>query len=327
MTGFQFNVVIIGAGAIGAFVDTPESEYVLTHAHAFSAHSGFKLLGFVDTNMERSQNAARLWKCNAYRSIQEAIASDRVDIACVAVPDELHYVILKEISALPLKAVFTEKPLTKTVREAEEVVAIYGNRKIPVCVNYKRGFVPEFEELRDRIKSDAFGKYVTGTGYYGKGLLHNGSHLIHLLYFLIGDVTEHMLVASENDYYSDDPSISATLTLENKKRFSLHHINCGHFTIFEVDLIFEGGRIRITDTGFNIEYHAMGDHDILKGYRVLAKSKEVKTTMGKSLYYSASNIHNHLALAEPMKCSLYDALAIMRICEKIRSSMRTCTEG
>jgi predicted dehydrogenase len=323
MTDSQFNVLIVGAGAIGAFYDTPESEYILTHAHAFSAHPGFNLLGFVDTNLERVQSAAQLWRCRAFGSIEEAFEKEQVDIVCIAVPDELHYAVLKQLSGLPLKAVFTEKPLTKTVREAEEIVAIYGNRMVPVCVNYKRGFVPEFEELRDKIKKETFGKYLTGTGYYGKGLLHNGSHLIHLLCFLIGDIEEHTIVASENDFYSDDPSISATLTFDNKNLFNLHHISCNHFTIFEVDLIFENGRVRITDTGFKIEYHAIIEHNIFKGYKFLTKSEEVNTLIGKSLYYSASNIYNHLTNEEPLKCTLLDAFKAMLICDKIQSSLRT----
>ena len=44
----SFNVLIIGAGNIGALYDTPDMDKVLTHAHAFSIINGFKLLGFVD---------------------------------------------------------------------------------------------------------------------------------------------------------------------------------------------------------------------------------------------------------------------------------------
>ena len=323
MTDSQLNVLIVGAGAIGAFYDTPDSEYFLTHAHAFSAHPDFNLLGFVDTNLERVQSAGRLWRCRAFGSIEEAFRNERIDIACIAVPDEMHYALLKKVSALPVRAVFTEKPLTKTLRDAEEIVAIYGNRMIPVCVNYKRSFVPEFEALRNDIKRGALGNYLTGTGYYGKGLLHNGSHLIQLLHFLIGDIEEHTIVASENDFYSDDPSISATLTFDNKKLFNLRHISCSHFTIFEVDLIFENGRVRITDAGFKIEYHAVIEHHVFKGYNFLTKTKEVNTLLGKSLYYSATNIYKHLTNEEPLKCTVHDAFKTMQVCDRIQSGLRT----
>ena len=109
--------------------------------------------------------------CDAFGSIEEAFEKENVDIVCIAVPDELHYALLKKVSLVPLKSVFTEKPLTKTVTEAEEIVKIFRERDIPVCVNYRRSFVPEFEALRDKIKGEFFGKYLTRTGYYGKGFL------------------------------------------------------------------------------------------------------------------------------------------------------------
>ena len=326
MTDSIFNVLIVGAGAIGAFYDTPESEHVLTHAHAFSTHPGYRLLGFVDTDLNRGQIAAQLWGCNAFENIEEALEKERVDVACIAVPDGLHYAILKNISNFPLQAVFAEKPLTRTVREAEEIVAIYEERAISVCVNYKRSFVPEFEALRDQIKGDYFGKYLTGTGYYGKGFLHNGSHLINLLCYLLGDIRDHKIVASENDYYIDDPSISVTLVFDNKHLFNLHHVNCGQYTIFEVDLLFERGRVRIIDTGFKIEYHSVAEHNIFKEYNFLMKSSEVDTQLGRSLYYSASNIYGHLTKKEHLKCTIYDAFKTMLICNKIQSDARSGTD-
>jgi predicted dehydrogenase len=321
MTDSIFNVLIIGAGAIGALYDTPESEYILTHAHAFSAHPGFNLLGFVDTDFQRVESAAQSWGCKAFGSIEDAFGKEEVDVVCVAVPDELHYAVLKKVAALPLKAVFAEKPLTKSVGEAKEIVAIYSECEIPVCVNYRRCYVPEFESLRDKIKGEAFGKYLTGTGYYGKGFLHNGSHLIHLLCYLIGDIRGHKIVASENDFYLDDPSISATITLDNNSLFFLQHINCSHFTMFEVDLLFEKGRARITDTGFKIEYHTTMEHAIFKGYVFLTKAEAVDTLLSRSLYFSADNIYNHLIKAEPLKCSMHDAFKIMQICESIKADL------
>ena len=56
-----YNVLIIGAGKIGAFFDQPGSENILTHAHAFSTHPGFKLLGFVDSNAGQAQKAVSIW--------------------------------------------------------------------------------------------------------------------------------------------------------------------------------------------------------------------------------------------------------------------------
>ena len=54
------NVVIIGAGKIGAFFDSPDSSNILTHAHAFTANRNFRLLGFVDKDLNQAGRAAQI---------------------------------------------------------------------------------------------------------------------------------------------------------------------------------------------------------------------------------------------------------------------------
>ena len=43
-----YNVLIVGAGNIGAMFDTSENEEVLTHAHAFSIVEAFNLVVFIE---------------------------------------------------------------------------------------------------------------------------------------------------------------------------------------------------------------------------------------------------------------------------------------
>src|SRR5688572_3156141 len=126
-----FNVLIVGAGNIGAFFDTPQSSQMLTHAHAFSSHPGFNLLGFVDCSLEKARLAAQVWQCSWFTTIEEAFAQHRVDVVCVATPDETHYEILTLLAQFSVKLVFAEKPLTKTLDEAEVIVALYQTKHIP----------------------------------------------------------------------------------------------------------------------------------------------------------------------------------------------------
>ena len=321
MTDPRFSVLVVGAGAIGALYDTPDSLYVLTHAHGFCAHPGFRLAGFVDTNPDRARDAARRWGGRSFGSLEEAVRADQVDIVSIAVPDELHFDLLMQAAALPVRAVFTEKPLTTRLSEARTILEQYAACRIPVCVNYRRSFVPEFEALRESVRTQAFGRYLTGAGYYGKGLLHSGSHLIHFLCSLFGDVVGHAIVAADNDFSADDPTVSARLSFDGGKVFDLRHVSSSRFVLFEVDLIFDHGRVRVTDTGFKIEYHAPAAHEAFKDFKFLAKGKEVETSLGRSLYYSASNIYNHLTVGEPLKCGLAEAFRTMMICDRIRSSV------
>ena len=93
----KYNVIIIGAGQIGAFYDTPERAEILSHAHAFYKHRGFNLLGFVDVNKFKARKAAKIWGGGSYGDISSAFNNNRIDIAVVAVPDEQHGKILKQL--------------------------------------------------------------------------------------------------------------------------------------------------------------------------------------------------------------------------------------
>lgn len=317
----KYNVLIIGAGNIGAFFDTPASTRVLTHAHAFYKHDGFRLLGFVDVDEGRAQKAVSLWGGKVFSSIAEAFQREKVDIVCCTVPDDHHYPILKELCRYPLMLVFAEKPLAKTLGQAEEILRLYQERNISLTVNYTRRFVPEFEKIRDDIQKGLYGDYLTGTGYYGKGIMHNGSHLIDLLRFFIGEIKAVTPINSVSDFYQDDKSISAVLTFENNGHFSLQCVDCRRYTMFEIDLLFESKRVRIVDSGFKVEEFDVLDSEVFKGYRNIVKTAEKGTSLEDSLFNAADNIYNNLTEGQDFKCTAEDGYKALQTCITIKESI------
>ena len=108
----QYNVVIIGAGNIGAGFDSPESDEILTHAHAFLKNDKFNLIGFYDVDFVKAASAANKWNVQAFVTMESAMK--HAEVVCCTVPDAYHYQVLKEIAEYPVKLVFAEKPITKT---------------------------------------------------------------------------------------------------------------------------------------------------------------------------------------------------------------------
>lgn len=315
-----YRVLIIGAGKIGAFFDTPHSGDVLTHAHAFALHPGFQLLGFVDVDNTRAQQAVAIWGGKIYPDLESAFDDGPIDVVSVSVPDESHYEILMRLSRLPIKLIFTEKPLAATLEQAEMIISTYKENRIPILVNYTRRFVPEIIELKKAIESMKFGEYISGTGYYGKGILHNGSHMIDLVRYYIGNIIASNQVTVLHDYKTIDPSIGAVLTIQNTKPFYLQCVDSKQYTIFEIDLLFERKRLRIQDSGFSIEEYDIYEDKRFKGYFTIAKTNERITSQGKALYFAASNIYNHLTKSEMLNCSLFDAFENMKACAIIQGS-------
>ena len=217
----------------------------------------------------------------------------------------------------PVKIDLAEKPITKTLVEADEIIALYNQLNVSLLVNYSRRFVPEFHDVKKLIDYQSFGKYVFGAGYYGKGVLHNGSHMINPLEYLIGDVEVKEKVF---DFYNDDPSVSARLTLENGRPFNLQCVDQNMYTIFEMDLFFENIRVRILDSGYKILFSRVSKSLIFKEYKTLSEVKELETSLGRALTYTYENIFSNLTKGEALISSHCAARKSMATCLKISSS-------
>ena len=310
-------MAIIGAGRIGALLDHPQSPNILTHAHGYKASKGFEIVGFVDRDLKRAEDASTCWGGRAFDNIERLFEKQEVDVVSVCVPDELHYETLLALAKRPVKFIFLEKPAVRTAAEADAAGALYAGLPMKVLVNHTRRFVPEIRKTREAIKSGDYGDFLTGTGYYGKGLLHNGSHMVDLLRFLVDEVDEVKKISETVDFYDDDPSVSGLLALCGGGIFYLRHIDCRKFDIFELDLVFERKRIRICELGAVVEEYSVGDDNVFNGYRTLNKDAEYSTEYRKAMQHAVANIRNNLERNEPLACTLEDALATVKTCSRI----------
>jgi predicted dehydrogenase len=312
----KYSVIIIGAGKIGAFFDTPKSREYLSHAHAFENHPGFTLLGFVDTDLGQAERASQIWGGKAFPTVSDAFSSHAIEVAVVAAPDRLHFPLLKELADYPLELVFAEKPLAKTVDEAEEIISLYKERGIRLAVNYSRRFVQEFSDLKSQIASGVFGGFITGSGCYGKGTIHNGTHMIDLLGFLLGEITVAEVFGSINDHFEDDPACTLRLDISAGKPFFMQAVSCELYTIFELDLFFEKQRIKIADSGFKIEYFDSCECEVFAGYRYLRLKHTVDTSLGRALKSAADQVYSSLESDLEFACTGGDALKSLKVARR-----------
>lgn len=318
----NYRVAIVGAGRIGAMLDAPRNPLILTHAHGYKACEGFEIVGFVDPNLDTAEAASARWGGVAFGSIEDLFQKQDIDVVSICLPDELHYSTLLALAEKPIRFIFLEKPAVTTAEEADVIRTLYEELPIRVQVNYTRRFVPEIRKIREAVRSGNYGEFLTGTGYYGKGLLHNGSHMVDLLQFLVGEVGNVVIKVNETvDFYDQDPSVSALLTMRSGGDFYLRHIDCRRFHIFELDLTFENKRIRICELGTIIEEYSVGDNRLFKGYRTLNRDAKFSTQHSNAMCHAIANIRNNLRDNEPLVCTLEESLETVKTCSRI---MRGC---
>lgn len=315
----KFNALIIGAGKIGAFFDSPKDKNILTHAHAYCKHPGFKIVGFFDSDYKRAEKASEIWGGRAFKDLEEAFGYSKIDIVSVCVPDDFHFSVLKELKKYEILGGIIEKPLTTSLKDSRVIIRdkFFKNRLF--LVNYMRRFLPEFQRVRKKIVSGKYGRFLSGTINYGKGLLHNGSHLVDLLDYFGFSIEDSIVTDDLNDFYSEDHSYSAILHIGKRSKINLNAFPASNYRIFEMDLIFEKGRVKILEDGSKIEEYEIVNDQVFKGYRILKLVEERRPDLSRVLYHTIAELYRML-LNKDKATSLLGAYEIQKICQRIKDS-------
>lgn len=307
-----FRILIIGAGRSGAMADTPGDPQRLSHGHAFSTSPDFELVGFADPDLARAQTAAQRWGGQAFASLDEAFAQAEIDGVAVAVPDARQMAVLEDLLAYPLQFVCCEKPLGLHPDQATELTTLYRELGIPLLVNATRRFVPEFMQLRTEIRDGHYGRFLSGTGVYGKGLCHYGSHMIDLLRDWFDVVEILRPLARIQDYSEEDPSVSVMLEADGGL-FWLQAVDHRMYTVFEADLFFERGRIRMLNNGTQL---AISQSIPTPAGMQLGPETLLQTQLSHGLSYMADHLAAHLKQGIPLRCTAQDALDTLHLCHQ-----------
>jgi predicted dehydrogenase len=127
--------------------------------------------------------------------------------------------------------VLSEKPLTETVAEAKELVALADTNKITLSVNLTRRLMPANEKVKELLSTGAVGKvhsityldgsefnWPTASGFYfdskisQRGVLFDmGSHVLDLICWWLGGIPS--VIKSENDSFGGCEAV-ASLALD-----------------------------------------------------------------------------------------------------------------
>ncbi len=309
-----YDALIIGCGAIagGYDSDKTDSPDVLTHAKAYAQHPNFRAMACVEPDVDRRRAFQQRW------NIPHGFASlDMVDIpfdvVSVCVPTELHADVLRSLLDRKPRLVFAEKPITDHLGSSQELVAAYERANISLCVNYLRRWAPGIVSLKQEIEAGQWGRFQGGSALYTKGLLNNGSHMLDVLAFLLGALHPVALLQEISDGRSVDPSCDVIVSAQGE-HIHLKAADGRAFTVFDIDLIFDRGRISLTDSSFSIVRRSVEDSAKFLGYRMLTQGKSEPTGLGQAMIGALDNIYAHLTEGHALVSDGETALDVHRLC-------------
>ncbi|MFZ7124662.1 MAG: Gfo/Idh/MocA family protein [Desulfobacterales bacterium] len=138
----KLRVGVVGCGYLGKF-----------HAEKFAGMEGVELVGVVDTVGERAQALAHRLGTRAF-STHEALVG-KIDAASIVVPTPAHYKVSKDLLQHGVDLMI-EKPMTTTLPEADELIALADREGRVLQVGHLERFNPAVVAVKDHIHRPMF---------------------------------------------------------------------------------------------------------------------------------------------------------------------------
>ena len=189
----RIKVGIVGLGRSGWNI----------HAKTFEKLSElYKVVAVADPIEDRRREAVEKFNCRAYSEFEQFLDDREVELVVIATPSHLH--AKQTIEALKAgKHVVCEKPMAKTLSEADEMVKTARETGKTLTIFQNSLFMPDFLKVKEVIGSGKLGEVVLVKIYahsfgrrwdwqtlkkYGGGeLRNNGVHYIIQALDLMGN--------------------------------------------------------------------------------------------------------------------------------------------
>ena len=138
----MLKVGVLGAGHLGKI-----------HLRLLKQSSKYELIGFYDENVAYAEKIAAEFGYKRFDTIAKLIHA--VDVIDIVTPTLSHYKCAK-VSIKSGKHVFIEKPISTTVAEAEEIIALAKEYNMKGQVGHVERFNPAFIAVKKQIDKPMF---------------------------------------------------------------------------------------------------------------------------------------------------------------------------
>lgn len=248
-----------------------------------------------------------------YSGYREMLDREELDLVSVCTPTATHGEVLSDLlRSGRAYGILMEKPIATTLEEAQGLIELAADSPAVVSVNYGRRFCPVYRQVAREIQQERFGKLQYAHAVYTKGLYHNGTHLIDLLRWMMGEPLE--LTPMELVRDGGDPILSLRLTWGHGVTAWLQGADHEAFNLFELDLVFTKGRLRFVDQGHWLERYSVEDLTSTYGFRQIAPHPtRQRTAFDESIRFALKDLIQAIEQGHPPHCTLQDGREAMAL--------------
>ena len=136
------NIGVFGAGHLGKI-----------HLRLLNESERYHLVGFYDPDQKASKALAKAKGYTYFKSQQDLLSA--CDVIDIVTPTLHHHAVAKECIAQG-KHIFIEKPITRTVEEAEDLVQLANEKGVKGQVGHVERFNPAFKAVKDSLGAPMF---------------------------------------------------------------------------------------------------------------------------------------------------------------------------
>jgi predicted dehydrogenase len=341
-----YNAALIGTGRIGFTLGFDcRREQPASHTMALLNNKHIQLIAGCDTDEESLGRWHRcVKKARAFSKSGALYESVHADVVIVAVNEDAH--LAECIAAIESKPrlVILEKPVALCTVDALKIKDAAQKNNVPVMVNHERRFAKDYilaKSLLPKIGDiqtvtatlcsgmRVYSKEKESTGGYS--LLHDGTHLVDIVQFLLekddykncGEplLKNPVITGLFKDVEGDVRNLSAHYTTDVCPDVTVSISGRSKYFEFGVDIWGTEGRILIGN-GF-AAYEERQESKLYTGFYSLEKNDTVK--FPKKTGYFANMVQNavdYLDGTSPLRSTLNDAIADMRVLEEIKAMIK-----
>lgn len=352
----RYIAAIVGTGRIGFTLGFDKKrEQPASHTMALLGNKRIKLIAAADTNEENLENWRKYVKSHGgqkdftltfptSKELYENVTC--LDIITVAVNEDNHLEeCIKAIEYKP-KLVILEKPVALNSEEAEKIHAKAKECGVPVMVNHERRFAKDYLSVVNMMKQigdiqSVVGELDSGLRIYGEefekdgtySLLHDGTHLIDIIQFLLGTSKESSSPILKNPtvtgIYKDEKGIvrnfcahyqSVVSSFGTIPEVTVKMSGRSKFFEFRIEILGTLGKICVGN-GFT-ELYLRKESNLYTGFYSLTRQK---LKLPKKTGYFSGMIQNAVDFLDGQSeliSPLEDAISDLKVLEGIKAFLK-----
>jgi predicted dehydrogenase len=202
----QTRMAVIGVGHLGQH-----------HARILASMPDVDLVGVVDANANQAATVGNKFQAPFYDSYEPLFG--KVDAVTVVTPTSFHHMVACEFLKRGIP-VLVEKPMCKTVEQANELIDLARAANVPLQVGHIERFNPAFEELARRPIRPAFVEAERHGPFTGRSIdigavLDLMIHDLDLILTLVGGPVKDVHAVGASVFGGHEDMVNARLVFES----------------------------------------------------------------------------------------------------------------